>query len=107
MRVGWDGWPVGWALRFADVVPLRSRRPVRATVPSWWMALRKDSWPASLKELRLSADKGNECMAVNVDSKIRKLSTAQRKKVEVRATELISEEMTRRELRKSRKLTRS
>ena len=44
-------------------------------------------------------------MAVNVDDKIRKLSTTQRKKVEVRAAELIGEEMTLRELRKARKLT--
>ncbi len=44
-------------------------------------------------------------MAVNVDDKIRKLSTAQRKKLEVRAAELIAEEMTLRELRKARKLT--
>ena len=44
-------------------------------------------------------------MAVNVDDKIRKLSPAQRKKVEVRATDLIAEEMTLRELRKARKLT--
>ena len=44
-------------------------------------------------------------MAVNVDDKFRKLSTAQRRKVEVRAAELIAEEMTLRELRKARKLT--
>ena len=44
-------------------------------------------------------------MAVNVEDKIRKLSIAQRKKVEVRAAELIAEEMTLRELRKARKLT--
>jgi len=44
-------------------------------------------------------------MAVNVDDKIRKLSTTQRKKVEVRAAELIAEEMTLRELRKALKLT--
>ena len=44
-------------------------------------------------------------MAVNVDDKIRKLSNTQRKKVEVRAAELIAEEMTLRELRKARKLT--
>ena len=43
-------------------------------------------------------------MAVNVDDKIRKLSTAQREKVEVRAAELIAEEMRLRELRKARKL---
>ena len=44
-------------------------------------------------------------MAVNVDDKIKKLSRVQRKKVEVRAAELIAEEMTLRELRKARKLT--
>lgn len=44
-------------------------------------------------------------MAVNVDDKIRKLSSAQRKKVEARAARLIAEEMTLRELRKARKLT--
>ena len=44
-------------------------------------------------------------MAVNVEEKIRKLSIAQRKKVEVRAAELTAEEMTLRELRKARKLT--
>ncbi len=42
---------------------------------------------------------------MNVDEKIRKLSVAQRKKVEVRAAELIAEEMTLRELRKARNLT--
>ena len=46
-------------------------------------------------------------MAVNVDATIRKLSTTQRKKVEVRAAELIAEEMTLRELRKARKLRQS
>lgn len=44
-------------------------------------------------------------MAVNVDEKIRKLSPAQRKKVETRAAELMAEEMTLRELRHARKLT--
>lgn len=44
-------------------------------------------------------------MAVNVDDKIRRLSSAQRKKVEARAAQLIAEEMTLRELRKARKLT--
>ena len=46
-------------------------------------------------------------MPVNVDNKIRKLNAAQRKKVEVRAAELIAEEMTLRELRKARKLTQA
>jgi transcriptional regulator with XRE-family HTH domain len=44
-------------------------------------------------------------MAVNVNEKIKRLSPAQRKKVEARAAELIAEEMTLRELRKARKLT--
>jgi DNA-binding XRE family transcriptional regulator len=44
-------------------------------------------------------------MAVNVNEKIRKLSHAQRTKVEARAAELIAEKMTLRELRKARKLT--
>ena len=44
-------------------------------------------------------------MSVNVEEKISKLSPTQRKKVEVRAAELIAEEMTLRELRKARKLT--
>lgn len=61
----------------------------------------------SVKEWRLSAANGKEIMAVNVDDKIRELSTSQRTKVDVRATELIAEEMTRRELRKARRLTQS
>jgi DNA-binding XRE family transcriptional regulator len=44
-------------------------------------------------------------MPTNVDDIIRKLSPAQRKKVEARAAELIAEEMTLRELRHARKLT--
>jgi DNA-binding XRE family transcriptional regulator len=44
-------------------------------------------------------------MPVNVNEKIRRLSAAQRKKVESRAAELIAEEMSLRELRKARKLT--
>ena len=44
-------------------------------------------------------------MAVNVDDKIKKLPPAQRKTVEARATELLAEEMTLRELRKARQLT--
>jgi transcriptional regulator with XRE-family HTH domain len=44
-------------------------------------------------------------MPVNVNDKINRLSAAQLKKVEVRAAELIAEEMTLRELRKARKLT--
>ncbi|MGA2135838.1 MAG: helix-turn-helix transcriptional regulator [Bryobacteraceae bacterium] len=44
-------------------------------------------------------------MPVNVNDKIRKLSLAQRKKVEARAAQLIAEEMTLRELRKARRLT--
>jgi transcriptional regulator with XRE-family HTH domain len=44
-------------------------------------------------------------MPTNVDAIIAKLSPAQRKKVEVRAAQLIAEEMTLRELRHARKLT--
>ena len=44
-------------------------------------------------------------MSTNVNDKIKKLSAAQRKKVEARADELIAEEMTLRELRHARKLT--
>ncbi len=44
-------------------------------------------------------------MATNVNDIIKKLSPAQRKKVEARAAQLIAEEMTLRELRRARKLT--
>src|ERR1700730_12045960 len=44
-------------------------------------------------------------MPTNVDNIIKKLSPAQRKKVEARAVQLIAEEMTLRELRHARKLT--
>jgi len=44
-------------------------------------------------------------MGVNVNDKLKRLSSAQRKRVEVRAAELIAEEMTLRELRLARKLT--
>lgn len=44
-------------------------------------------------------------MARNVNDIIKKLSAAQRKRVETRAAQLIAEEMTLREIRKARKLT--
>jgi DNA-binding XRE family transcriptional regulator len=44
-------------------------------------------------------------MARNVNDIIKKLSAAQRKRVEARAAQLIAEEMTLREVRKARKLT--
>src|SRR5271163_1539444 len=44
-------------------------------------------------------------MAVNVNDKLKKMSPAQRKKVESRAAELIVEEMSLRDLRRARKLT--
>ncbi len=44
-------------------------------------------------------------MPTNVNDIIKKLSPAQRKKVEARAAQLIAEEMTLRELRHARKLT--
>src|ERR1700688_1169060 len=44
-------------------------------------------------------------MPTNVNDIIKKLSPAQRKKVEARAAQLIAEQMTLRELRHARKLT--
>jgi hypothetical protein len=44
-------------------------------------------------------------MSVNIESKFKKLSPAQRKRVERRAAELVAEEMTLSELRRARKLT--
>ena len=44
-------------------------------------------------------------MSRNVNEIIRKLNPAQRRKVETRATQLIAEEMTLRQLRKAHKLT--
>jgi transcriptional regulator with XRE-family HTH domain len=44
-------------------------------------------------------------MPTNVNTKIKRLSSVQRKKVEARAAQLIAEEMTLRELRHARKLT--
>ena len=44
-------------------------------------------------------------MATNIDDVIRKLTAAQRKKVEVRVAELVADEMTLSELRRARKLT--
>ena len=44
-------------------------------------------------------------MAVNVDAKMKQLPRAQRQKIEARATVLLAEEMTLRELRKARQLT--
>ncbi len=46
-------------------------------------------------------------MPVNVNEIIRKLSPAERRKVEDRADELIAEEMSLRDLRKARKLTQT
>ena len=45
-------------------------------------------------------------MSANVRAKIGKLNVTQRKKVAERAAELIAEEMSLRDLRKARKLTR-
>ena len=46
-------------------------------------------------------------MSVNVNEIIRKLSPAERKKVEARAAQKIAEEMSLRDLRKARKLTQA
>ena len=45
-------------------------------------------------------------MALNVEDKIATLDPARRRKVENRSVELIAEEMTLRELRKTRRLTK-
>lgn len=44
-------------------------------------------------------------MPVSIDHKLKQLSAADRNKIEARASELIAEEMTLRDLRKARKLT--
>jgi transcriptional regulator with XRE-family HTH domain len=44
-------------------------------------------------------------MPITLEDKMKELSPAQRRKVEARAAELITEEMTLRELRQARKLT--
>ena len=46
-------------------------------------------------------------MTVNVDDKIARLDADRRRQVEVRAAELIAEEMTLRELRKAQRLTQA
>ena len=46
-------------------------------------------------------------MSVNVNEIIRKLSPAERRKVEDRAAEIIAEEMSLRDLRRARKLTQA
>ena len=46
-------------------------------------------------------------MSVSIRDKIGKLKSVQRKRVEERATELIAEEMSLRDLRKARKLTQA
>ncbi|MGB9464591.1 MAG: XRE family transcriptional regulator [Candidatus Acidiferrum sp.] len=46
-------------------------------------------------------------MPVNINEIIRKLSPAERKKVEDRANEIIAEELSLRDLRKARKLTQA
>lgn len=46
-------------------------------------------------------------MPVDVNDKIKRLSAAQRKRVEARAEELIAEEMTLRKLRRARELTQA
>ena len=51
--------------------------------------------------------KSDITMSVNVNEIIRKLSPAERKKVEDRAAEIIAEEMSLRDLRKARKLTQA
>jgi DNA-directed RNA polymerase specialized sigma subunit len=53
----------------------------------------------------MAEDDEEMSMPTNLNDIIKKLSPAQRKKVEARAAQLIAEEMTLRELRHARKLT--
>ena len=53
-----------------------------------------------------SGEKRTQRMTKNMTDVIKKLSAAQRKKVEARAAQLVAEEMTLRRVRKTRKLTR-
>ena len=46
-------------------------------------------------------------MPVNIRTKLQKFNAAQRKKIHARATQLIAEEMSLRDLRKARKLTQA
>jgi transcriptional regulator with XRE-family HTH domain len=46
-------------------------------------------------------------MPINIRAKLQKLNPAQRKKIHVRASQLIAEEMSLRDLRKARKLTQA
>ena len=46
-------------------------------------------------------------MAITLKDKMKDLSPARRKKIEVRTAQLIAEEMTRQELRRARKLTQA
>jgi DNA-binding XRE family transcriptional regulator len=55
----------------------------------------------------LPGSEGRPDMSVNVNEIIRKMSSAERKKVEDRAAEIIAEEMSLRDLRKARKLTQA
>src|SRR5437899_12729245 len=57
--------------------------------------------------MSLSRNSTETGMSVNIRDKIGKLNTVRRKKVEDRATELIAEEMSLRDLRKARKLTQA
>jgi len=53
-----------------------------------------------------SGERRKQVLAKNVNDIIKKLNAAQRKKMEARADQLVAEEMTRRKVRKARKLTR-
>ena len=53
---------------------------------------------------RFGWDNGDNNMTVNVNDKIKRLKLAQRRKVKARATELVTQEMTLRKLRRARRL---
>src|ERR1035438_6711992 len=91
----------------ASNAPSRSR--LRLGLPSRPLLCRAPGELGRRKAVLPRADPAEEgkemTMPTNVDDIIRKLSPAQRKKVEARAAQLIAEEMTLRELRHARKLT--
>jgi DNA-binding transcriptional regulator YiaG len=58
-----------------------------------------------MAERNSSQEEGEIIMPTNVNDIIKKLSPAQRKRVEARAAQLVAEEMSLRELRRAHKLT--
>src|SRR5580658_2801820 len=85
-----------FARRWGQIRPRRTTL-LPAAYPEGRRALQRPPYTATKKR--------NLTLSVNVNSKIKKLPSTQRKRVEARAAALIAEEMTLRELRRARKLT--